>query len=464
MTIVSSLPFTLQNGTVADATQVMANLQGIVDDVNANAAANGANSDITSLLGLTTPLAYGVGGSSAYIGATSTGSANAQVVASLVPDGFTLTTGKRVIFVAGFTNTAAATLNAGGLGAKNIYKLTPAGPVALTGGEVVAGNVAEVVYDGTEYQLVSNLLLNLLGPLTDIASATTTDLGTLPSHNANITGTTTITAFGSSASLIYPIYLIKFAGILTLTHNGTSLIIPGAANITTAAGDTAIVEYLGSGNWRVRQYTRASGQGLLSVLKGVQAFTSGSGTYTPSTGATRAIAIVTGGGGGGGGVATTNSSLGGGGGAGATAFVYIASLASVSYTVGAGGTAGSSAGGTGGTGGQSALGTTTANGGTGGAGNTAGGAGAGGAGSSTTANATLAITGATGAGANLSALRTGEGAASFWGGGAPPLNEAGSSNGVTATVPGAGGSGASRAGSNQTGGVGGAGVILILEF
>lgn len=62
MTIISPLPFTLVNGALADATQVMADFNEIVTDVNANAAHNGANSDITSLSGLTTPLSASQGG------------------------------------------------------------------------------------------------------------------------------------------------------------------------------------------------------------------------------------------------------------------------------------------------------------------------------------------------------------------------------------------------------------------
>lgn len=63
MTIVGALPFTLQNGTTADATQVMADFNSIKTDVNTNGAASGANSDITSLAGLTTPLSIAQGGS-----------------------------------------------------------------------------------------------------------------------------------------------------------------------------------------------------------------------------------------------------------------------------------------------------------------------------------------------------------------------------------------------------------------
>ena len=68
-----------------------------------------------------------------------------------------------------------------------------------------------------------------------VASATTTDLGALKSTLVSITGTTTITGFGTVAAGTKREG--RFTGILTLTHNGTSLILPGAANITTAAGD-----------------------------------------------------------------------------------------------------------------------------------------------------------------------------------------------------------------------------------
>jgi hypothetical protein len=56
--------------------------------------------------------------------------------------------------------------------------------------------------------------------------------------------------------------VLIFSGVLTLTHNGTSLILPGAGNITTAAGDVAVMLSLGSGNWRCIDYQRASGAPL----------------------------------------------------------------------------------------------------------------------------------------------------------------------------------------------------------
>lgn len=92
----------------------------------------------------------------------------------------------------------------------------------------------------------------------DVASATTCAIGAAVSNYVRITGTTTITGLGTVASGVYRD--VVFAGALTLTYNATSLILPGAANITTAAGDTAGFVSEGSGNWRCLYYTRASGQ------------------------------------------------------------------------------------------------------------------------------------------------------------------------------------------------------------
>lgn len=94
-----------------------------------------------------------------------------------------------------------------------------------------------------------------------VASATTTDIGAENSNNVLITGTTTITGLGTAAAGVWR--LVQFGGALTLTHNGTSLILPGGNNITTAAGDTSLFVSLGSGNWRCWFYGRASGAPVL---------------------------------------------------------------------------------------------------------------------------------------------------------------------------------------------------------
>jgi hypothetical protein len=123
----------------------------------------------------------------------------------------------------------------------------PMGGFKITGlaagtADTDAANFAQVIADGTAW--------------VDLASAATTDLGAQTSNNLRITGTTTITGFGTAASGVRR--ELRFAGALTLTHNATSLILPGGANITTAAGDTATAVSLGSGNWVVANYQRAA--------------------------------------------------------------------------------------------------------------------------------------------------------------------------------------------------------------
>lgn len=97
----------------------------------------------------------------------------------------------------------------------------------------------------------------------NIASATTTNLALATGVAVTITGTTTITAFGTLAAGVRR--LLTFAGALTLTHNAASLILPGGANITTAAGDTAELLSLGSGNWRALRYTKADGTPIVPI-------------------------------------------------------------------------------------------------------------------------------------------------------------------------------------------------------
>ena len=98
--------------------------------------------------------------------------------------------------------------------------------------------------------------LQSASPWVDVASAATTDLGAQTSDNLRITGTTTITSFGTAANGVTR--HLRFADALTLTHNATSLILPGGANITTAAGDTGTAKSLGSGNWVLTDFQRAA--------------------------------------------------------------------------------------------------------------------------------------------------------------------------------------------------------------
>lgn len=90
----------------------------------------------------------------------------------------------------------------------------------------------------------------------DIASTTTPDLGAVAGLFHDITGTTEIQGFGTVSAGIWKV--LQFDGALQLTHNATSLILPGGANITTAAGDMLMTTSEGSGNWRVNWYVPAA--------------------------------------------------------------------------------------------------------------------------------------------------------------------------------------------------------------
>lgn len=118
---------------------------------------------------------------------------------------------------------------------------------------------------------------------TSVASATTTDIGAAATTDIIITGTTTITGFGTAPAGTYR--RGYFSGALTLTYNATSLILPGAATITTVAGDSFTAVSLGSGNWKVMDYTRGTGAPVKGKVL-LATLTLTSGTTQSATGLT----------------------------------------------------------------------------------------------------------------------------------------------------------------------------------
>lgn len=84
----------------------------------------------------------------------------------------------------------------------------------------------------------------------------TTNIWGVAGNSLHITGTNTINNF-STAPYTGAIRELVFDGALSLNHNATSLIMPGAANITTAVGDTARV-YADGASTRVLGFTRAA--------------------------------------------------------------------------------------------------------------------------------------------------------------------------------------------------------------
>lgn len=193
--------------------------------------------------------------------AADTGSADAYVIAPN-PGITAYAAGQVVTLNPTNNNTGASTLTVNSLAGKSI-KLTD-GTDPYKNAMITTG-IYTLIYDGTNFVLTNPSKQGDMVAEATIASSTTTDLASGLSHVVLISGTTAITSFGSNALTRDPIYYIRFSGILTLTHNATSLILPGGANITTAAGDTAVVKYEGSGNWRVLEYTRANGKAIVSA-------------------------------------------------------------------------------------------------------------------------------------------------------------------------------------------------------
>jgi len=124
---------------------------------------------------------------------------------------------------------------------------------------VESGVAVEKARIGARVPFIGGTLTQALNhaPSVSLASAATVNIGAAAANAITITGTTTITAFGTIAD--GAIRVLTFADALTLTHNATGLILPGGANIATAAGDVAVMLSLGSGNWRCIAYQRASG-------------------------------------------------------------------------------------------------------------------------------------------------------------------------------------------------------------
>lgn len=103
---------------------------------------------------------------------------------------------------------------------------------------------------------------------TAVASAATTNIWGIVGDYVHITGVVTITSLGT-APYAGARREIVFDGALTLTHNATTLVIPGGQNITTAANDVAVVRADTTANMVLVSYARANG---------VQVFASGSAT------------------------------------------------------------------------------------------------------------------------------------------------------------------------------------------
>lgn len=93
----------------------------------------------------------------------------------------------------------------------------------------------------------------------DVASAATTNIWATDGDSCHITGTTGITSFGTAAQA-GQMKLLIFDGVVTLTHSA-NMALPGAVDITTAAGDSCLVRADTTTQHDMLWFSRATGKG-----------------------------------------------------------------------------------------------------------------------------------------------------------------------------------------------------------
>lgn len=166
------------------------------------------------------------------------------IIASSNPALTTYTAGNAFNFVVATTNTSAVTINIDGLGAKAITK---SGTTALSAGDLVAGTMIYIVYDGTRFQQVySNVFdnINVSGAATVTGSLLVVGAATF---NA-IKETTTVSATASTGTINFdcltqPIlyYTSNATGNWTLNFRSTS---SATLNSLMSIGQTISVTFM----------------------------------------------------------------------------------------------------------------------------------------------------------------------------------------------------------------------------
>lgn len=207
-------------------------------------------------------------------GGTSGGTANAQTITPTIPI-TAYAVGLSVSFQAGFTNTGAATINVSSKGAVSVYKDSPSGPTPLTGGEIVVGNIVNVRYDGTHFQLTAEALgtaslyntgntvipyagnLEVSAPMgATITGASYTYLAAdrgfarkRSNSGSGMTDTLPATAGVSNGWFVTVVNVDAMANDVISAPGGVNLNGSSGGSITLAAGESATIGFDGSGYW-----------------------------------------------------------------------------------------------------------------------------------------------------------------------------------------------------------------------
>ncbi len=403
--------------------------------------------------------------------ALATGSSNAYAI-TISPAPTAYATGNIFIFKANFANTGTCTLNVNSLGAKTIKKAD--GATNLDSGDIANGQIVQVVYDGTNLQMGTQI-----GNAVITSSTITKSIGFYGDGTTGAITWSSNTNLDPTTAFNYTTSTLDVSTTLSVSSVNTPLVIKSSGNVTINGTVSLSGKGGAAGAGGSSGGANAAGQDGTSGTAGASihsSFTSGGGS------------------GGGGGARVVDSNGGGGGGAGSggnTITNGSAGTAGSASGAASGGSAGSSGtaiaanqlafitnylrgavcGGGGGGGGQGGSGNS------GGAGAVGGAGGAGGGcliwliGGNLTlgASSTITVSGAAGTSGTSSGgiRRAGGGGGSGGTGGTAIIIVLGSitNSGTTLTVTGgaagSGGGGGTNAGAGGNGAAGASGNILI---
>jgi hypothetical protein len=229
---------------------------------------------------------------------TETGTGNTYACA--MPTGATIRSYNRgvdYVFVAAHPNSAAATINIDGRGAKTIKK--KAGTADLASGDIALGSIVVVRYDGTNMQLVSSVANDPVATgsssVTLSGDVTGTGTGTVPTTLATVNASTG--TFGSASQI--PVFTVdakgRITGVSTVTSagggGGLTALSPSPAG---SYGSSTTVPVL-----TVNQYGQVTAASTVTVSGGggsggtTTALTSGATSALPATCTTGGVYFAT---------------------------------------------------------------------------------------------------------------------------------------------------------------------------
>ncbi len=159
-------------------------------------------------------------------------------VITVVDPGFNNTPGTIITFRALNSNTGATTLTANG-STTQIVKDTSAGPVALTGGEIIAGNAVSVLLDtiGAAWHLQSTVIATTSGSSAPLCGAT----GLVVKNNAGTPNTSIDVTWGAAVTVSTTGQVFNSSTPTTVTINATA---SGAINQWDATRPTSNWGYI----------------------------------------------------------------------------------------------------------------------------------------------------------------------------------------------------------------------------